>query len=285
MVVDEVYKSEGEKLWPDPYDYRDDGTNRLTRQLAAKSPDATTRAAGKWRDLEAIIGRKSLAPLFAAWQKAAIDPANAEEKLGAELVKISPDKREALEAWAKDATPLLVETVAFSPFSRATIDRDKLTGKPTKLAQDDNAPDGKRSIAGGAHARQFTAPADHDDWLLTAVYLHAARYGAPRGPEEKLDLALCDDQHRVIARFRPAYAAIPAGRNAAWVRLETTPTRVPPTFRIVANFQPTATSGVFVSYDSSTSGNSFSTPAGKPAAPFAEGDWMIRVELDRPKGN
>jgi hypothetical protein len=283
VVVDAVYEKEGDKLWADPYDYRTDGTARLEKQLAGKSPDETTRAAGKWRELEAILGRKGFAPLFAGLQQAKVDPADPKPGLLAALAGAAPaDQREAVKAWWKEAAPLLVERTDASPFARQTTDRSKLSGKPAKLAADDDAPDGKRSIAGGAHARQFPTPGGQDDRYLLAVWLHASRYGTPRGAGATFDLSLCDDQNRVIARFRPAYAAVPA-RGPAWVRLETTPpTRVPPTFRVVAEFNPTATSGVFVSYDASTSGSSFTSPAGKPDVPFKQGDWMIRAELDRP---
>jgi len=40
---------------------------------------------------------------------------------------------------------------------------------------------------------------------------------------------------------------------------------------------------VFVDYDSSTQGSSCVATPGVAGDPLKQGDWMIRVELDRPK--
>jgi hypothetical protein len=48
-------------------------------------------------------------------------------------------------------------------------------------------------------------------------------------------------------------------------------------------FRPTAQNGVFVSRDAGTSGHSRVATPGAAGEPFKQGDWMIRVELDRPK--
>src|SRR4051812_23464200 len=51
VVVDRVYAAEGEKLWADPYDYRQDGLVRLKKQLSAASADSIVKAAGEWMEL------------------------------------------------------------------------------------------------------------------------------------------------------------------------------------------------------------------------------------------
>jgi hypothetical protein len=61
------------------------------------------------------------------------------------------------------------------------------------------------------------------------------------------------------------------------------PTRVPARFAACVVFRPTASSGAYVSFDSSTNGNSFTGVPGKPGGKLPGGDWMIRVDLDRPK--
>ncbi len=90
MVVDRVWAAKGEKLWSDPYDYRADGSARLDRALAAKSPSAVDRGAGQWRKLEALIGRKGFVKLFDAWQEAGVDATKPSEPLLAALTKVRP---------------------------------------------------------------------------------------------------------------------------------------------------------------------------------------------------
>jgi hypothetical protein len=80
-------------------------------------------------------------------------------------------------------------------------------------------------------------------------------------------------------------------RRVEWVRIELPPTRVPSAadgFYVVLDFHPTASQGVYASFDDSTrgtdrSGSLVATPA-KRGAEFTAGDWMIRVELDRARG-
>lgn len=282
VVVDRVYEAKGEKLWATPYDYRQDGTARLKRQLAGPAPADTVRGAGQWLQLEQIIGRKGFPELFAAWQAANIDAAKPQEALLAALLKVQEVKKEALTAWWKTASPILVEVRPNSGFKREEIAVSRLSGMPVKLELDDNAADGKRSSAGGGHARQFSAPAG-GAWYVRAIAVHASRYGPAKAPATQFDIALCDAKMQPIAVWKKPYALFERGAEA-WVRIELPPTRVPEEFFICLNFRPTATSGVYVSSDSSSKGHSFNTTPGQMGSPLKDGDWMIRVELDCPKG-
>ena len=109
-----------------------------------------------------------------------------------------------------------------------------------------------------------------------------ARYGPARAPASDFDIVLCDDQLKPIATWKKPYGAFERG-DAEWTRLEIPPTRVPAKFAVAVNFRPTGSSGVFVSSDSSTSGQSFTSIPGKEPSGLANADWMIRVDLDRPK--
>ena len=82
VVVDAVYQAKGERLWPDPYDYRADGSARLARQRQDARPDDVVKGAGQWQDLEAIIGRKAFPGLFKEWQAAKIDAAKPDAAIG-----------------------------------------------------------------------------------------------------------------------------------------------------------------------------------------------------------
>jgi hypothetical protein len=281
VVVDRIYALKGERLWPEPYDYRADGTARLTKQLAAASPDEVTRGAGLWQELDAILGKEKMPKPFAAWQGAKIDPTSPGKQLLATLVGVAPEKRGVLEKWWTKASPVLVRDRPASAFRRVEIAAAKLDGKPLELKLDDNAPDGKRSIAGGGHARFFHAPAGCE-WYLRAVSVHAGRYGPVAPPPDSFDLALCDADMKPIAVWKHPYKTFDRGQPR-WVRIETPPTLVPATFNVCVVFRPTAQNGVFVSYDTSTQGDSRVATPGAAGEVLKQGDWMIRVELDRPK--
>lgn len=279
VVVDAVYAAEGQSIWFDPYDYRADGTMRLERQLAAERPSKVDRGAGLWRDLERIIGRRGFAKLFTAWQAAAIDPAKPEEALLATAVKSFPQREMALTTWWRKAAPLFVQPVSVSRTKAVRVSTDRLTGEPLELAYDDDADEGKRSIAGGGHARKYTAPGE--SWYVSAVSVYGARYGRPR-QTGTFDVALCDAEMQRITIWKKPYMTFERGPSQ-WVRMEVEPTRVPREFYICLDFRPTATKGVYVAYDDSTRGNSLVAKPGRPGSPFEHGDWMIRVELDQLK--
>jgi hypothetical protein len=281
VVVDGVYTARGDKLWSPPYDYRGDGTPRLEKQLKSASPTEIDRAAGHWRDLDAIIGHKQFPKLFGAWQSAQPDPAAPADKLLPALLDAFPGKKDSLQKWWQSAAPLLVRVLPKSGFARVTIEPARLEGKPLLLKGDDDAPDGKRSIAGGGHARLFEAPLE-GQWYIRSVSIHGARYGPVAAPPDQFDIALCDADMRPIALWKHPYKSFDRGQ-AKWVRFDLPPTLVPPKFNICAVFRPTAQNGVFVDYDTSTSGNSSIATPGAPGDPLKQGDWMIRVELDRPK--
>ena len=281
VVVDEVFAARGEQLWCDPYDYGKDGTARLDQQLASKRPSAVVRAAGAWQKLEAIVGRQGFARLFAAWQSATIDPADPADKLLAVAQELFPKKNEALAAWWKTNHALFVEKRRSSKIKAKRIPSSRLSGDPLVLTLDDDTSEGKKSIAGGGHARKFTAPGN-GEWYLRAVWLYGTRYGHPKPPNTTFDVGLCDHEMKTITVSKKPYKTFDRGAMR-WVRMEVRPTRVPATFYVCLNFRPARTRGVYVGFDTSTRGNSLVATPGKPGSPFDQGDWMIRVELDQPK--
>jgi hypothetical protein len=280
LVVDRVFAAKGESLWPDPYDYRQDGTARLRKEIAASQPSTDAQAAS-WQELEGIVGLKGLPKVFVAWQAANANPADPGDALLSAAVKAAPDKKDALTTWWKAALPLFVEKRAASSFKVVRIPASQLTGKPIVLAFDDEASEGKRSIAGGGHARKFSAPTS-EGWYIRAVSVYGSRYGYPQPPPNTFDVALCDEAMKTIAVWKKPYGTFERG-ELKWVRMEVPPTRVPKTFFICLAFNPTGQRGVYVAFDTSTHGNSLVATPGKPGTPLAEGDWMIRVELDQPK--
>jgi hypothetical protein len=282
VVVDFVFKDKGERAWSDPYDYRADGTARLEKQLAGASASDVVRAAGKWKELEKIVGRKEVVRAFAAWQAAKVDLAAPSPALLTAAVTAAPSKKDALTEWWTAAAPLFVESRPASGFKKVQTDPSKLTGRPVSIAKDDGTAEGRKSIAGGGHARLFEAPGP-GQWYLRSVSIFGSRYGprdAPAGAD--FEIALCDSEMRPITSWKKPYNVFDRGESK-WVKVDVPPTLVPTKFYVCAVFRPTASSGVFVSFDDSTHGDSRIATPGKLGEEFKQGDWMIRVEVDQPK--
>ncbi|MBN2446681.1 MAG: hypothetical protein JXO22_08145 [Phycisphaerae bacterium] len=278
ICVDSVFAAQGESIWFTPYDYRTEGTARLEDQLKSKRPSDIARGAGEWQELEELIGRDGFTKLFAAWQAADIDDSSPADALLVTAVKQFPSKQAELERWWKRAGALFVERRSLSGTKAERISSRLLTGETTELAGDDDSSEGKKSIAGGGHARRFEAP-EGGPWYVRAVSVYGSRYGRPQD-SSKFEIALCDTEMNQIAAWKKPLMTFERG-DMKWVRMEVTPTRVPPEFNICLDFQPTGTKGVFVAYDDSTSGHSLVATPGKPGSTFDGGDWMIRVEVDR----
>ena len=276
QFVDAVYEKAGQEVWPDRYDYRADGMQRLKRQLASR-PSPIAKGAGQWMKLGEIIGEKAFAKLFAAWAKAEIDPADPAAALRRTLLATCRDKR--LGAWWNETETLFVLRRPKSAFAARTCKPGDLAGDPSELVRDDGKPAGKNSTAGSGHAVRFDVKGP--DWYLTTVSLHGARYGYPRPPKEDAHVYLCDGQFKQIAVFPVPYAKFPRGPGR-WIHLPVTPTQVPATFVVCVSFNPTGTKGVFVSRDAEAAGTSLTGLPGRPGRAFTQGDWLLRVKVDRP---
>jgi hypothetical protein len=241
------------------------------------------------------VGPRGFRKVFEAWQAADIHPTDdkaAVMGITKALADAHPDKADLLVGWWADASPVLYQEPAGSLFKKTAIDLSQLDGRPVKVEPDDGTAEAKKSIAGGGHARLFHAPGGGDDWYLTAVSVHGARYGAARPPSATFQVALCDSNMLPIAVFKQQPYKLFERGDAKWVRIELPPTRVPggdAGFYVALDFRPTASQGVFVSIDDSTRGaEKRSSLVAKPndvGDPLPAGDWMIRVELDRPKAS
>ena len=277
-LVDAVYAKEGEGLWPDRYDYRADGMERLKREVEIVRGVDIVRSAALWMELLGIVGDKGIAPIFKAWGQAPIDPADPGAALRRTLLATNPDKR--LSDWWNSAEPVLVFKRPKSGFAARTVERTQLAGQPLALEQDDGKPAGKRSIAGSGHAVRFQVTGD--TWYLSTVRIFGSRYGRPAPPKEDFHVWLCDADLKVIADFAFPYAKFIRGAPR-WVALNVTPTNVPAKFIICVGFNPTATRGVYVHHDKEGSGNSLTGLPGGQARTFNQGDWLIRLDLDQAK--
>ncbi|MCC6682319.1 MAG: hypothetical protein IT445_15565 [Phycisphaeraceae bacterium] len=276
-LVDIVYEQAGQELWPQPYDYRSEGMQRLNRQLQFPQLNDRARAAKMWLELMQIIGDEQIAPLFAAWDQAQLDPQDPGAALRAALLNVHGGH--AIEDWWNSAEQVLVFKQPRSGFAARTVNRKDLSGKGEELKHDDGQAAGKRSIAGSGHAVSFDVVGD--SWYLTDVAIFASRYGMPQPPKENFQVWLCDEQGQVIRQFDLPYASFQRGAEH-WVRLPLEPTQVPPHFMVVFGFNATATKGVYVSHDDQMDGDSRTGLPGRMGS-SPTGDWMIRALVDQPR--
>lgn len=277
-LVDAVYARERADLWPDAYDYRPDGMARLKRQLAAPKREDTDAGAGLWMELVEIVGDKGLAPVFKAWSEVEVDPADPGPALAKALAAANPDKR--LAAWWKKTEPVFTTKRTKSGFVIKNVLPQALTGRPTELSHDDGAAANKSSLPATGHAVLFEVKGD--EWYLTAVVIHGARYGAQKAPDENFRVWICDAEFNAVADFTFPYSVFERD-DPKWVRLSVKPTLVPRSFAVCVGFNPTADKGVFISVDKESGGTSLVGLPGKPPRGFGGGDWMIRALVDQPK--
>ncbi len=277
-LVDSVYEKEGAELWPDRYDYRNDGTRRLESQLNSDNPNSVVRCAGLWKELVELVGDQSIADLFAAWGAANVDPTDPGKAL--KLALDNSPHGDRLSKWWIQAEQNFIVIRPSSGFATETASADQLDGQPRELALDDGKQSGKNSSAGSGHGVRFET--DGGPAYVTSIRIHGSRYGGRAPPNEDFGVWLCDDQFKQIAEFKYPYSKF---KRAApkWVTLKTKPTKVPKKFIVCVGFNPTATKGVYVGFDEQASGKSISGLPGRPPRDFERGDWMIRVNLEQAK--
>lgn len=272
-LVDVVYAKQGADLWPDRYDYREDGMKRLEKQLSVEKPTKMAKAAGAWKQLAGIVGDKNIAPIFRAWGQAKFDPADPGEEMGKILLANSSEQA---GPWWDDAREILILKRGKSKVAADTVEENKLSGKSVELAHDDGKSAGKSSIAGSGHAVRFKAPGQSS--YVTEVRIYGSRYGQPAPPKDNFHVWLCDKDFKVITDNQFAYAKFKWG-NPQWVALKIKPTRVPQEFIVCVGFNPTATKGVYVHYDGQGSENSLEGLPGEESSNFEKGNWMIRAKV------
>ncbi len=274
-LVDLVYAKEGPDLWPDRYDYIEDGTKRLARQWTKDKE--SVRGPAAWQRLVRIVGDKEIASIFRAWGKTEFDPADPAESLGKALLAAS-SSAEAGQWWEQSKETFVLKRPR-SKLSAETVEEKQLTGQTRELAHDDGNAAGKASLAGGGHAVRFEAPGDN--WYVTQVRIHGSRYGMPAPPKEDFSVWICDQDFKSILKLSYPYAKFQRGGDGRWVTLGVKPTRVPKDFIVCVGFNPTGTKGVYVSRDAQGSGNSLTGLPGQPGRPFRQGDWMIRATVSQ----
>ncbi len=152
--------------------------------------------------------------------------------------------------------------------------------QPAALSYGDREPDGKRSLGGSGEMIEFMRP--EGQGRLSGIKVHGSGYGLPDAPDEKfLVYILSEDQSEVIGTQMAPYSLFERGPER-WVEVTfQRPIEVSSRFWIVLDFRPHQTKGVYVSYDTSTSGkhSQIGLPGIKPRQVNFGGDWLIEALL------
>jgi len=279
-VVDSVFAAKGTSLWPEQYDYLQDGTARLQKDTSSKFPSDVAVAAAQWQALGSIIGPRNFVSLFSAWQTASITSTRPWKTLLPAIQKLQPRSETTLNDWWKGAGPILV--IRVSEVRADQVSPKVLSGQIVELPAKSGTETNHASIGGGGEGRKFTLP-DAGDLFITSVSVYGSRYGEETVPPDMtFDIILSDADARMIAIWKGQYASFKNG-NDGWARFEVPPTRAPDVFNITLDFHATASNGVYVGFDSTSNGSSVDSLPWQTPHPFAAGDWMIHVELDHKK--
>ena len=148
------------------------------------------------------------------------------------------------------------------------------------LKYGDGNADGKKSLGGSGELIRFSMPAKKNK--VSGISIHGSRYGYSKAPDERfLIYILNEDMTEVLHTEMAPYKLFARGKEK-WVRVKfKKPREVPETVWFVLDFRAHRTKGVYVSYDTSTTGRH--SRSGLPGLNAKEidfgGDWMVRVEV------
>ncbi|MDQ3329079.1 MAG: hypothetical protein M3552_00265 [Planctomycetota bacterium] len=126
------------------------------------------------------------------------------------------------------------------------------TAADRALKYHDNSADGKKSLGGSGEIIAFGLPGGGE---IAGLRVHGSRYGSPQPPKESfLFYFLNEEMDDVIAARLAPYSKFERG-SEKWVYLKfEKPVEVPENFRVAIDFRAAQTKGVYVSFDSSTTG-------------------------------
>lgn len=150
-----------------------------------------------------------------------------------------------------------------------------------ELKHDDGAQTDKRSTAGTGHVVSFDAPGGK--WWVKSVSVFGARYGGGYdAATTTFTVTICDDDLKPIGSTTAKYELFAPGRFE-WVEVPfEEPVAAPRKLKIVIEFRPTATQGVYVGICETKRPHSGHGVPGGAEKPF-DREWMIRASLTNAK--
>jgi len=150
-----------------------------------------------------------------------------------------------------------------------------------ELKHDDGTQADKRSTAGSGHVISFDVPGGK--WWVRSVSIFGARYGGGYdAATTTFTVTVCDDDLKPIGSTTAKYELFAPGRFE-WVEIPLEEAvAAPRKLRIVVEFRPTATQGVYVGACETKRSHSGHGVPGAAEKPFDK-EWMIRACLTSAK--
>jgi C-terminal processing protease CtpA/Prc len=110
--------------------------------------------------------------------------------------------------------------------------------------------------------------------------VHGSRYGGRYDPKTTMfAVDIASTRMKSLHRTAAPYARFPFG-EFKWVEVPlAVPQKAPSKFRVIVDFDPAATRGVYVAWSGASSKASFTGRAGGSERSWDKGAWMIRVRL------
>jgi len=147
------------------------------------------------------------------------------------------------------------------------------------LLYDDGTSDGRWSLGGSGHAVLFQRP--EGAWAIDRVSVFGTRYGPVEAPDKVFRIYVCGEDFAPIAEIARPQGTFDRTEEPRWYDIAIDPVVVPERFYVCITFNPTATDGVFVHYDSGVKRSH-----SRKAVPYSHvmdmdgnKDWMIRAHL------
>ena len=279
VITDYVWEHLGKDVYPVPFDYSVFGTKRLDDAAGKPSDDAVTVASNAFYALGKNYGHRAVGDAMLAALK--------DKPSGSELMPRF--KAAVLAMLGEDAAAMLPESILTVKLKwesqiikqgvapPASFFKGLKRDKDGWLKYNDGTNEGMRSTAGGGHAVIFRAPGGGK---LAKVRLFGARYG-PAQSNSVFNVYILDNSFKEIASFEFPYMIFDerSGDALYWREFDMKNTPVPEVFFVCFVFEPTATDGVYVGIDKSSTGHSFGAAPGSYLGDLDEGDWMVEAEM------
>lgn len=164
--------------------------------------------------------------------------------------------------------------------------RAVLTRKPLRdavkemvLRFDDGEMAGRQSLGGSGHVVEFRKPSG--TWWIESILLHGQLYGGGYDPKTTdFDFAIATPKMNPLHEQTASYALF-SRKGFSWAEVSLAePVKAPSRFRVVVDFDPGRTKGVYLGYtETRKASHSFTGCIGGSASPWSKGEWMIRVRL------
>ncbi len=282
VALERLYVVHGKSLWPDEYNYADDGIRELKERMERSNESKIIVACAAWHEWVQEYGGPELGALLKRWNNAAPDALRPKDALSYATTRGTKDSydKSKRNRWFRTFSDEYIKSAIRNDVTISAKRRGRLMRDQRVLKYDDDEPNEPVLLARGEHIITFKAPPDR--WYLTEIHFYAERYGQILTKAKDFTITLRDEKFKKVYSWDKPYGLI-RGRDPQWYKIRLDPVPVSSAFAITIEFESRRNAGVRLFKDTSSKGNSAAGSARRGIQPVADGDWMIRAEIDRVK--